>query len=298
MATDLSTAALRASSGGVLDQARIGRGALDFLDALILLAVTQANIEPVLHDPRLNREFATYDRPPPDDLRRPITINAVAQTLGTPFETVRRRVVRLSHLGIYRITPQGVVTPSWVVRLASHRATLEAGYRRAQSLYVELQRLGALPSLPATQPWLGPVPLRAVARSGSEYLLRLVSTASAELGDLSDAVIWLEVLRSSHEHLPNEIGIDLENARPVRVSAVAKRVGMPMETVRRRVAILTAQGLFQSTDRGLTLGPETETRPDVARIIADNHRDLGRLFGSLSQLGVLAAWRSDDALAA
>jgi hypothetical protein len=298
MATSISAAALRASSGSILDQVRLGRGPLDFLDAVILMAVTQANVEPILRDAVLHREFATYDRAPPDDLRRPISINAVAQSLGAPFETVRRRVTRLSKVGVYRITPAGVLVPTWVVQLGGHRASLAAGYRRTQALYFRLSQLGALPPIPAAEPWRGAEPLRAVARSGAEYLLRLIATASAELGDLRDAVIWLEVLRSTHEHLPAEVGLDRERHQPVRVTVLAKRIGMPLETVRRRVADLAARGVLEAGDCGVTLGGETASGPDLARIIGDNHRDLGRMFASLGQLGIVAAWQFDAARAA
>ena len=291
MATSIAAAALRASSGQILDQVRLGRGPLDFLDAVILMAVSQANVEPILRDAVLHRQFATYDCAPPDDLRRPISINAVAQSLGAPFETVRRRVTRLSRVGVYRITPAGVFVPGWVVQLGGHRASLQAGYRRTQALYLRLSELGALPPIPATPPWRGADPLRAVARSGAEYLLRLIATASSELGDLTDAVIWLEVLRSTHEHLPAEAGIDRERHQPVRGAAVAKRLGMPLETVRRRIADLAARGVLEAGERGVTLGMETASDPDLARIIDDNHRDLGRMFASLGQLGIVAAWR-------
>jgi hypothetical protein len=298
MATSISAAVLRASSGLILDQVRLGRGPLDFLDALILMAVTQANVEPILRDPVLNREFATYDRAPPDDLRRPISINAVAQSLGAPFETVRRRVTRLAKVGAYRVTPAGVTVPSWVVQLGAHRASMEASYRRTQGLYFRMAQLGALGPMPAAEPWQGPPPLRAVGRLAAEYLLRLIEIASAELGDLNNAVIWLEVLRSTHEHLPAEFGIDRERHQPVRVAVLAKRIGMPVETVRRRVVDLAARSVLDVADRGVTLGPETASGPDLARIIGDNHRDLGRMFTSLGQLGIVAAWQAEAALAA
>lgn len=298
MTTSMSAAVLRASSGLILDQVRLGRGPLDFTDAVILMAVTQANVEPVLRDPALNREFAAYDQPPPDELRRPISINAVAQSLGIPFETVRRRVTRLSRVGVYRTTPAGVFVPGWVVRLGAHRSAAEANYRRVQDLYFRLAGLGALSALPESAAWSEAAPVRAVARASAEYLLRLIATANLQLGDLGSAVVWLEVLRSTHEHLPDEAGVDRDQCRPVRITAVAKRIGMPFETVRRRILDLAARGACQATDRGVVLSPETATSAEFAAICDANHRDLGRMFASLGQLGVLAAWEAEGALAA
>lgn len=297
MATSMSAAVLRASAGLILDQVRLGRGPLDFTDALILMAVTQANVEPILRDPALNRAFAAYDRPPPDDLRRPISVNAVAQSLGVPFETVRRRVTRLSRVGVYRITPAGVIVPGWVVRLGSHRAAAEANYRRVQELYFRLAPLGALSATPNIAPWDGAAPLRAVARASAEYLLRLIATANAQLGDLGSAVIWLEVLRSTHEHLPDDAGVDRAQRRPVRVTAVARRLGMPFETVRRRIVDLAARDLCETTDQGVVLGAQTAESAPFAAICDANHRDLARMFASLGQLGLLAAWEAEAAAA-
>jgi DNA-binding IclR family transcriptional regulator len=293
-----SSIVLRATSRQVLDQVRLARGPLDFLDALILMAITQANVDPIVRDPELNRTFATYQDVPPDDLRRPISINAVAQSLGAPFETVRRRVTRLSRAGIYRITPTGVVVPGWVVLIATHRASLEAGYERTRALYVHLARLGALGPTPVAEPWQGPAPLRAVARLGADYLLRLITTASAEIGDLSDAAIWLEVLRSSQEHLPDEAGIDRMQSRPVRVAGLARRMGMPFETVRRRVADLVARELCEAAADGVTLAGSAASDRTITKISEGNHRDLARLFTAMGHLGVLAAWSEDPALAA
>ena len=298
MATSMSAAVLRASSGLILDQVRLGRGPLDFTDALILMAVTQANVEPILRDPVLNRTYAAYDRPPPDDLRRPISVNAVAQSLGIPFETVRRRVSRLSKIGVYRTTPAGVIVPGWVVRLSSHRAAAEANCRRVQELYFRLAQLGALPAAPKVEPWTGRAPVRAVARASAEYLLRLIGAANAQLGDLTSAVVWLEVLRSTHEHLPDEAGVDPAQSRPVRVTAVARRLGMPFETVRRRVMDLAARDLCEITGQGVVLGAGTEQSAAFAAICDANHRDLLRMFASLGQLGLLAVWEAGAAAAA
>lgn len=298
MTTDVSMIALRASSGLILDQVRLARGPLDFLDALIVMAVSQANVAPITRDPELNARYATYDQPPPEPLRRPISVNAVAQSLGAPFETVRRRVSRLSKVGIYRVSPAGVIVPGWVVRVATHRAALRAGYDRTRGLYFHLAALGALPPMPEAAPWTEAPPLRAVARLGADYLLRLIMTAGAELGDLTDAAIWLEVLRSSHEHLPDDAGCDRGQSRPVRMTALARRIGMPFETVRRRMADLTARGLCETTADGVVLGPEATSGPALERIGEGNHRDLGRMFAALGHLGVLAAWRADAALAA
>jgi DNA-binding Lrp family transcriptional regulator len=291
--TRVAQAVVRVSAGLILDQVRLGRGPLDFVDALVLMAVTQANVEPVLRDAELNRRYATYDQAPPDDLRRPISVNALSQSLGIPFETVRRRVARLATIGLYRVGPHGVIVPGWVLRISSHKAAAVAGYDRARTLYWRLVRLGARPEIPPATPWEGPPALRAVARSSADYLLRLVATTTAELGDVVNAAVWLEVLRSSHEHLPEAAGICGEDRRPVRISTVAKRIGIPHETARRRAAELVARGACELTREGVVLAPKAMDRPEFERIMSANHSDLNRMFATLGQLGIVAAWDAE-----
>lgn len=294
----VAQAVVRVSAGLILDQVRLGRGPLDFVDALILVAVTQANVDPLLRDPELNRRYATYDSAPPDDLRRPISVNALSQSLGIPFETVRRRVARLATIGLYRVTSHGVIVPRWVLRISSHKAAAEAGYDRVRTLYWRLVRLGARPELPPATPWEGPPPLRAVARSSADYLLRLVATTTAELGDVVNAAVWLEVLRSSHEHMPEAVGISMEDRRPVRITTLAKRVGIPHETARRRAAELVARGACELTREGVVLAPKVLDRPEFVRIVSANHTDLNRMFATLDQLGIVAAWEAEAGVAA
>lgn len=290
-----SEVVIRASAGFILDQVRLGRGPLDFLDALILMAITQANVQPVQRDPELDRQYATYQRPPPDSLRRPISVNAVAQSLGVPFETARRRVAQLARARLCSVTPAGLVVPSPVVRASSHRVAAEANYARTRALYLRLAELDLAPETPAAEPWTGAAPLRAVARATAEYLLRVIATAAPELGDVVSTAIWLEILRSTHELIPEQAGLSPEHSAPVPVTAVAKRIGLPTENVRRRVAEFAARGLCERTRGGVLLAADAAQRPELARIIGDSHRDLNRMFTALGQHGVIALWQAEAA---
>src|SRR5262245_42066104 len=92
--------ALRLSLIFVLDLIEIGRGGGEAVDPLILGVISQASITPVTLDPRLELAYATVERPPPDDIRRPVSVSAVARSLRLPFETVRRRVALLVEHGL------------------------------------------------------------------------------------------------------------------------------------------------------------------------------------------------------
>ena len=92
--------AARLSIEFVLDVARISRGPGDLLDPLILTAILEANQAAVRRDPQLTRLYGDAQSALPDDLRRPISINALAKSLRLPFETVRRRLQTFVDAGL------------------------------------------------------------------------------------------------------------------------------------------------------------------------------------------------------
>jgi len=282
---------MQVTVGFLLDQVRDARQPLDLLDALITVTVTQANVETVMRDLDLQRAYATYSSPPPDDLRRPISINAVAQSLQLPFETVRRRIARLALFGAYRSTRDGVYVPELLLKAPGHRKALHAAHDRLRALYGRLLAMGELTEIDDSGPrWEGDPPLRAVGRISSEYLLRFVEPVTAELGDAVNATIWLEILRSNTDAAVGVGWQDVER-RPVSVSQLARRVGLPVQTVRRRVEALVSAGACERVGRGLLIPADTLRRSEFVAIADKNRANLERMFANLGRLGVLAAWR-------
>lgn len=284
---------MQVTIGFLLDQVRDARQPLDLVDALISLTVTQANVEPLMRDIGLQRAYATYASPPPDDLRRPISINAVAQSLGLPFETVRRRIARLSPFGAYRTTRDGVYVPRSVLKAPGHRKALQAGHDRLRALYGRLLAMGELTEADDVGPrWDGDPPLRAVARISAEYLLRFVEPLIAELGDAVNVAVWLEIQRSNTEAATAKgLGWEAAERKPAGVSVVARRVGLPVQTVRRRIDALVAAGACERARGGVVVPLETLRRPEFMVIADKNRANLERMFASLGRLGVLGAWR-------
>ena len=56
--------------------------------------------------------YAGIDEPPPDEARRPISVNRVAESLGLPYETVRRQVERFLQAGLCVRVQGGVIVPA------------------------------------------------------------------------------------------------------------------------------------------------------------------------------------------
>ena len=290
----------------ILDAVMVGRLDRDFLDALILLAVVQANVAPISRDPDLNRAYGGYDEPPPDELRRPVSINAVAHSLRLPYETVRRRIVRMARAGACDLGDQGVIVPARELASPQHLAAMMAIWEQIRRLYCRLRDLGLLDDMiPAEdrERWAANAaepPLRAVMRVASDYMLRLVENVTLRFDSLIAGVVWFAILRANTEQLPeSEYGaageaaqdfVDDARRRPVRISALAQRLGAPPETVRRYAAELVAAGLCLRTRQGFLVPAEVLSRPNAVKIMRDNFRDLQRMFAAFAQLGVLAEW--------
>ncbi|MCI3132621.1 hypothetical protein [Phenylobacterium aquaticum] len=80
------------------------------LDALVFTALMHANAEPITQDPTMAWRYAGADTPPPDNLRRPVTIAELAAKLFIPRETMRRRISRMLDLGRCVAAPGGYLT--------------------------------------------------------------------------------------------------------------------------------------------------------------------------------------------
>jgi DNA-binding Lrp family transcriptional regulator len=234
-------------------------------------------VAPVTASRELQLRYATYDQPPPDDLRRAISINALAQSLRLPFETVRRRLIKLTLLGACQVTPSGILVPSRVMFAPIHRAHLE----RNDALTVELwNRMSGDLQLAnpgdKTSPIWSDRPLRILSRVALDYVLRLADQLSEQLGDPTAVAVWAAVTEA--------------NGVPIRVQAIARRAQLSAETVRRRVHDLADRGTFQISTSGIIPAQAFTNSAGLDRIVARNRGDLIRMFSVFSDLGVIADW--------
>ncbi|HEY8617186.1 hypothetical protein [Phenylobacterium sp.] len=295
----------RISVGFLLDLVRLGRMDRDLLDALILIAIVQANVAPVARDADLSRAYGDYDALPPDDMRRRVSVSAVAHSLRQPYETVRRRVAALAAEGACAVTPAGVYVPGDTLHTPAHRQMVLETYELIRTLYVRLRALDALPDLPRPELADGAVPadgapVRAAVRLSSDYVLRIVDFMTQHVGDLITGLTLLTILRGNVEHFPDILNPEQEGGvesfapdalrRPMRISSVSERLGVPEETVRRHATRLVAQGYCVRTPEGFVTPAAVLARPRFIQLMGENHANLRRMFEGLARLGILAAW--------
>jgi hypothetical protein len=119
------------------------------------------------------------------------------------------------------------------------------------------------------------------------------------IGDPLTGLILLEMARINAEHLSSDETViegpvpDIVR-NPIRTLALAKRVGLPSETVRRHVARLEKIGFCRRTDAGwLAALEQLGQGDDGGHGLAENLQNVQRLFGKLAGLGVVAHWEAE-----
>jgi DNA-binding Lrp family transcriptional regulator len=291
---------MRATSKFLLDAAIYFKSGGDLTDNLILLAIVQANVVPVMADPVLQRRYASAEAPPPGELRRPISINAIAASLQLPFETVRRRILQMAARQVCVITPRGLITSQRGLTSPAHLALLEANHQAVKELYIRLRRNGVLPA-PAAHPQPEAPPIRAVARISSEFVLRLTEPLVGIAGNLIDGLTLIAVFDLNTAGFPDQVRHDRgadsyvadDQRTPATVRAVAGRLGLPYEQTRRRLAHLKAEGRCIRAGQGYIITAQTLARPDLMEAYRSSVLSLHRMFAALAELGALAPWEAE-----
>jgi biotin operon repressor len=102
----------------------------DPIDALILSTVAVANVAHLNTDITLSQAFASIETPEPQGIKRPISRNAVAMSLGLSYETARRRIQELLNEGSLIEADGGLIganevaNPEMVKAMAEQNAVL------------------------------------------------------------------------------------------------------------------------------------------------------------------------------
>jgi DNA-binding Lrp family transcriptional regulator len=276
----------------LLDQITGGMAGLEPLDALLVLAINQANIAPLTRDPAARARYGQLEAPAPDAERRPVSVNAIAGSLGLPFETVRRRIKRLGGGGVCVISTEGVVVPASFLVSEPYLRSVMASHVRLRRFYGELSALGLIEPLPPPAYSLeDSVPVRAAARLLADYLLRAIEGLMREATNavaLMTLVALLDAALTARQS---------GRSRPLPIRGLAETLKLPHETVRRHAAVLAEDGYCERTSTGVVMPPQVLERPSLKLLLADNSKDVQRLFAGLSERGVILAWDADQAAA-
>ena len=115
----------------------------DYALAVVYLAILQANLGPVMEDHALSARYAGIDAVVPEDLRRPISVHALAGSLHMPYETTRRCVGRLIDKGyVKRVSRSGILTCADKMAEPTQKRLVEQQYQDALRMVGQLRRGG------------------------------------------------------------------------------------------------------------------------------------------------------------
>lgn len=300
--------AARLANGFALDLVKLGGFGRDVIDGLLLCAIAQTNVAQVSRSPELQRRYATLDQPPPDDIRRPVSISALANSLRIPFETVRRRISALVDVGVVKTTPKGVIVPTAPLTSPFYRMGAEAQYNLVRNLYFRLRGIGLLADLPQPDgPGFDPEnpPVRLVMRLSSDYLLRLADPITLYVGDLVTGLVLMDVIHANTEHLPDSEGgeadagwsptgfVPDDQRKPVRPTTLSERLGIPPETVRRHIQRLLDSDRCERRENGILIPSRVLARDPFVQYMMDNQSHLHRMYAGLADFGVLTEWNRE-----
>jgi hypothetical protein len=275
-----------------LDMASHGIPGLKLLESLLMMAINQANIAPLTRDPAARLRYGALDTPAPDDERRPVSMRAVATSMGLPYETARRNIRRLETKGVCTVSDAGVVVPASFMLSAAYFEAARQGHEKLYALYRMLRVRDLFEPLPAANYDDDEPQVRAAVRLLSDFLLRVADAVVRRTGDLISAIVLLPLIATT-------AGAD--QGRPpaaIPVAVLARRTRLPAETVRRHAAQLVSTGLCLNETQGLSLADPTLAAGAWDGLLRENAIAVQRLFAGLAERGLIAAWERLEAAAA
>ncbi len=113
-----------------------------FVAGVIFTTIWMSNVRHITYS-NANLEYGGIDDLPPDTMRRPISVHALANSLHMPYETVRRSANRLVRTGVcIRVGNEGLIVPRAVLDEPRFKKTLGALLPQVYGFLADLQRVG------------------------------------------------------------------------------------------------------------------------------------------------------------
>jgi hypothetical protein len=138
---------------------------------------------------------------------------------------------------------------------------------------------------------------RAAVRSATDYILRWVEIANETHGvDIIYSLVFTTMWAGNVSHLRGKTYAEIDDIppdderRPITIRQVADSLGLPYETVRRRVVEMLERGMARKVGReGFIVPVEALGRPEVVNSLKRSHTSLLRFLKELKSLGIEAA---------
>ncbi len=264
----------------------------DFTRAVVYLAAIQAS--------RSSQVGVTTPLP-----SRGFSVRAIAQSMNLPYETTRRKVAELEVAGLVRRTEgRGHMVAPEPLEGVDYRADGEASWLALRTVIGDLHALGfdfsqfaggsprATLRAPADADRID-----AIAMLINDFLLRVLEAGVDPHGSMIDAVIFCTLLLNNAELVTNDphlawvyAGAETpppdSHRRPATITGLAQSLGLPHETVRRRIRLHREAGWVKRVTGGYLITVERLQHPAALQTgLMVSHRFL-QLLQSVRALGV------------
>jgi len=299
---DVRRHVVRLSGDQLLKTARLVAEAVDadMVTASIFLAISRANTVEIARESHRTAAYSALEDIPPDDLRIPVSVYAVAREMSVPYETARRHVAKLCKAGLCAKTGDGLVIPREIyLRPALLKATVQ-NWRQALEFLADLAAVGVEASNPSP-PREGVDVRRQILRLTTNMFLEAVEILMARIGlDLIHTLLYITVIQANVRHISEDPDVaanysglrDIppdDERRPVSVYAVAREMGLPYETARRHIRQMTDAGLLARDRNGGVWAPAAlHSQADWVAGAEVSWGQVKRLVEAFGQLGVTA----------
>jgi hypothetical protein len=138
---------------------------------------------------------------------------------------------------------------------------------------------------------------RAAVRSATDYILRWVEIANEAHGvDIVYSLVFTTLWAGNVSHLRGRVYSEIndippdDERRPITIRQVADSLGLPYETVRRRVVEMIGRGVVKKVGReGFIVPGEVHARPQNLNALKRSHASLLRFLKELKGLGIEAS---------
>lgn len=264
----------------------------DFTRAVVYMAAIQAS--------RSSASEMT-----PGQTARGFSVRAIAQSLAMPYETTRRKVIELEAKGLARrVGARGYTVSPPLFDEAVYRADNEATWRALCTVVSDLRALGfdfdqfaGGATLSADRGLTHADRADAAAVLANDFLLRVLEGGVGPHGSMIDAVIFCTLLLINAELLTNDPQLAWAYAgaetpppdslrRPATITGLSDSLGLPHETVRRRVRRQRELGWVKRVTGGYLITMERMQDPDVLQTGLLISRRFLQLLEAIRMLGI------------
>ncbi len=267
----------------------------DLISTMMFMTISRDNVRDVTIQSQTSGAYAGLDEIPPDHLRRPVTVYALAKELGLPYETARRHANKLVAAGLAERAEEGLVIPAEVYGREGMLRSVELNWQETLRFMQALAAYGV-----RAEPAAGAAAAdvrRQVLRVSVEFLLESLAMLMSGMDvDFLGALICIAITRGNTQHLTEDPSVPYAGLaevppddlrRPVSVYHLAKSLRLPYETTRRHVGQLEAATyLERAPGGGLIVPMRVLAMPSLMSGVETNWQATMGYLTALAQLGV------------